>query len=346
MTSPDLRFDAAINPYGCSPKVVAALSRAVEERGYRHYGDPDAGALRAALAEHHGLSPENFIVYNGCGEGMVWQALTRLLLTRGNFICPFPSYERFVDIGRRAARAVIEVPLEGPDNHLPLERFIEQARSNEAALAMISSPNNPTGNCLLDEAALVTLLQALPSCTVVIDEAYAEYTGRSFAPLVRRFSNLIVLKTFSKAYGLAGLRVGYVTGHHRAMAAARQFQIPWSVDTLALTAAQAALADQGYLQQIVARINDDVASFGRALRLIPHLQVARTAANFFFVQLGQDGGQHDGGARYQALAPRLAERGLVVRRRPDFPGHIRVTCMLPPANALLLEVLAGSRGRA
>jgi histidinol-phosphate aminotransferase len=328
----DLRFDAAINPYGCSPAVVTALEQAVREREYRHYGDPDAQGLRIKLAAHHGLAPDNFAVYNGCGEGLVWQALTRLMLPRGSFICPFPSYERFVEIGRRAARQVIEVPLE-PGARLPVDRFIDEARKGEARLAMLSSPNNPTGNRLLDEATLLGLLAALPGCTIVVDEAYAEYTRHSFAPLVSRWENLIVLKTFSKAYGLAGLRVGYVVGHTRAIAEARRYQIPWSVDSLALLAAQTALGDQEYLERTVSRIGDDVAWFGRALEQIPGFAVAPTAANFFFVRTGQ--------ARYDELAPRLARAGMVLRRRPDFPDHVRITSMTRPANQRLLEVLAG-----
>ena len=119
MTTADLRFDAAINPHGCSPAVVAALEDAVRARGYRHYGDPDAGALRAQLGAHFDLPPESFLVYNGCGEGLVWQCLTRLLLPRGVFICPAPSYERFVAVGARSARHTVEVPLDGARWRLP-----------------------------------------------------------------------------------------------------------------------------------------------------------------------------------------------------------------------------------
>ena len=330
-----LRFDAAINPHGCSPAVVAALEDAVRARGYRHYGDPDAGRLRALLGAHFDLPPESFLVYNGCGEGLVWQCLTRLLLPRGTFICPAPSYERFVQVGARSARRIVEVPLEAPSWRLPLETFIDEARRSEANLAMISSPNNPTGNSLLDETSLVALLEALPDCTLIVDEAYAEYTGRSFAPLVRRFENLVVLKTFSKAYGLAGLRVGYVVAHPRVAAEARRYQIPWAVDSLALLAAETALGDQAYLREIVARIRGEVAAQGRALARFDHLRVSPTAANFHLVELA--------GIEYARLAPALARRGLVVRRRADMPAHVRVTSMTPEANAQLLDAFEESR---
>jgi histidinol-phosphate aminotransferase len=334
MTDPSLRFDAAINPHGCSPAVVTALENAVRARGYRHYGDPDAGRLRGLLGAHFDLPPESFLVYNGCGEGLVWQCLTRLLMTRGTFICPAPSYERFVAVGARSAHRLVEVPLEA-HWRLPLEAFIDAARSSNANVAMISSPNNPTGNRLLDEASLVALLEAVPACTVIVDEAYAEYTGHSFAPLVRRFENLVVLKTFSKAYGLAGLRVGYVVAHPTVTAAARRFQIPWSVDSLALLAAETALGDQAYLQEIVARIRGEVAAFGRELARFEFVRVSPTEANFHLVELT--------GIDYARLAPALARRGLVVRRRDDMPAHVRVTCMTSEANALLLESFEEAR---
>jgi histidinol-phosphate aminotransferase len=164
---------------------------------------------------------------------------------------------------------------------------------------------------------------------VIVDEAYAEYTGRSFAPLVRRHENLVVLKTFSKAYGLAGLRVGYVVAHPRVAAEARRYQIPWSVDSLALLAAETALVDQAYLAEIVARIRAEVAAFGSGLARFDFARVFPTDANFHLVELR--------GLEYAALAPALARRGLVVRRRADMPAHVRVTCMTPEANARLLE---------
>jgi histidinol-phosphate aminotransferase len=335
IVDPTLRFDAAINPHGCSPAVVAALEEAVRARGYRHYGDPDARRLRAQLGLHLDLPPECFLVYNGCGEGLVWQCLTRLLLARGTFICPAPSYERFVAVGARSARRIVEVPLEAPAWRLPVPRFIDEARRAEADVAMISSPNNPTGNRLLDEPTLVALLEALPACTVIVDEAYAEYTGRTFAPLVRRFDNLVVLKTFSKAYGLAGLRVGYVVASPRVAAEARRYQIPWAVDSLALLAAETALADQAYLREIVARIRGEVQALGCALTRFGHACVFPTDANFYLVELV--------GIGFARLQAALARRGLVVRRRDDMPAHVRVTSMTPEANAQLVDAFAEAR---
>jgi histidinol-phosphate aminotransferase len=331
--SDPLRFDAAINPYGCSPAATEALeAAAAAAHELRHYGDPDAGALRRRLAAHHELSPDNFVVYNGSGEGFVWLCLTRLLMPHKTMVCPYPSYERFVDVGRRCATQVVEVPLDPERWTLPIGALVTAVRAHDAALLMISSPNNPTGNRLLDEAQLESLLRDLPGTLVVIDEAYAEYGGLTFARLCLRFPNLVVLKTFSKAYGLAGLRVGYVVAHERAAAAFRGLQIPWSVDTLALAGAEAALGDQPYLRQIVLRIREDVAVFGAALAALPRVRVSPTDANFFLVELGAGG--------WERLGPRLEAHRMLVRRRADLPDRIRVTCMTPAMNQALLKVMA------
>jgi histidinol-phosphate aminotransferase len=333
MTQAELmRFDAAINPYGCSPAVVDALVAAAQARAFRHYGDVDARALREGLARHYHLHPDNFVVYNGSGEAHVWQCVARLLIARGVFICPYPSYERFVEVGRRCARSVVEVPLVPGSWTLPVDDFIAAARGSGATVAMISSPNNPTGNCILDESSLTTLLDALPECTFLLDEAYAEYTSTSFAGLVRTRRNLIVLKTFSKAYGLAGLRVGYLVAHPDVAAGARMIQIPWSVDSLALTAAEAALGDQAYLREVVTRIRNDLGHFQAGLGRLAHVRAYPSDANFVLAELV--------GTTWQSLEPRLAARGIVVRRRADMPEHIRVTCMTPEANEVLLQALA------
>jgi histidinol-phosphate aminotransferase len=327
-----LRFDAAINPYGCAPSVLEAISAAVTAPRLRGYGDPDAAGLRGELGRHFGLSPEHFVVYNGSGEAFVWLCLGRLMFPRRALVCPAPSYERFVEVGRRCATRLIEVPLAPERWALPLAAVIDAVRKSDAAAVMISSPNNPTGNQLLDEDSLPALLAAVPGTLVILDEAYADYGGRSFAPLVQRFANLVVLKTFSKAYGLAGLRVGYAVAHEKVCAPLRAVQIPWAVDTLALVGAEAALADQVHLAGTVARIRAETAAFGAALAACPGLRVYPTAANFFLVEAP---------GAWPALEPRLAERRLIVRRRPDMPDRFRVTCMTPEMNQVLLAALAG-----
>src|SRR4051812_6822506 len=257
MNEETLHFEAAINPYGCSPKVVETIERVAHQREYRFYGEPDAATLRERLAVHHDLSPENFVVSNGAGEALAWTFLLRLVMRRGQLIVPHPSYERFVEAGKRYSSELIEVALDEKDFTLSVENLIDEALGGGATLGLISNPNNPSGNLLLDERGLMKLLDGTPDCLWVIDEAYADYTGRSFARCVRERANLVVLCTFSKAYGLAGLRVGYAVAHPAVTKQLASVRLPWAVNSLSLAAAQAALEDQDYLKETVARIRGD-----------------------------------------------------------------------------------------
>jgi histidinol-phosphate aminotransferase len=327
-----LHFEAAVNPYGCSPLVVEALEAFARTKEFRAYGEPTARDLREELAARHELSPDNFVVYNGAGEALAWLFVFNLLMRRGRLVVPYPSYERFVEAGKRCAAEVIEVPLDEQDFSLPVERLIEEGQRRRASVGLISSPNNPTGNVLLDEAGLARLLEEMPECLWIVDEAYADYTGRSFARWVRDWPNLVVLRTFSKAYGLAGLRVGCAVAHQSVAGELARSRLPWSVNSMSLVAALAALRDQDYLRETVARILDDCARFHAALERIPGIKVYESAANFFLVRLDS--------LDPVRLKEGLAARRMHVRSRPDMPRHIRITSLRPEENARLLDALA------
>ena len=327
-----LPFHQAINPYGCSPRAAEAMAAFARSREYRHYGDPDAVSLREKLAAHHGLSPDNVLVYNGAGEALVWIFVARLLLPRAKLLVPYPSYERFVAVGRRTAAAVVEVPLAPAAWSLDVERTIAAARDEGVGVALLSSPNNPTGNLLLDDAALALLLDGAPDVLWIVDEAYADYAGVTFAPWALERPNLVVLRTFSKAYGLAGLRIGYAAGHVELMARLAAFRLPWNVGSMSLVAAEAAIEDQAYLKEVVAKIRADMAAFGKLLGPVPGLAPQPSDANFYLVESDR--------MDAAALAEQLAAQGIRVRTRDDMPRHFRVTSLLPEQNARLVEALA------
>jgi histidinol-phosphate aminotransferase len=327
-----LAFDQAINPYGCSPKVAEAMAAFALSRSYRFYGDPDARALREKLAAHHGLAPENLLVYNGAGEALVWIFVARLLLPQARLLVPYPAYERFVAVGARTAAEVVEVPLDPQDFSLDIDRVIETARARGAGVALLSNPNNPTGNLLVDEAAMARLLDEVPELLWIVDEAYADYAGVSHASWVAERRNLVVLRTFSKAYGLAGLRVGYAVGHVEEMTRLSAFRLPWNVGSMSLVAAETAIDDQEYLKDVVGKIRADREAFGAMLRSVPGLRPYPSDANFYLVALD--------GLNPPRLLEHLAAQRIRVRTRPDMPSHIRVTSLLPEQNARLVEALA------
>ena len=325
-----LRFEAATNPYGPSPKVREAMAAFARTGDFSRYDEEErAESLRGDLAAHWGLSPDHFIVYNGSGEAVVWLFLARLLLERQRLLIPSPSYERFVALGQRCAAAVVQVPLREDDFALVPERFIEAGRQSGARVLLMSSPNNPTGNLLCGEREMAHLLDGLPDCLCIVDEAYADYAGDSFVPWVRERENLVVLRTFSKAYGMAGLRVGYAVGPEPVIVALARMQVPWAVNGLSLAAAQAALADQEYLKKTVARIRGDCQGLYDGLNQRPWLRAYPSAANFFWVRCE--------GMGPERLRAGLEERRVRARWRQDAPGFVRLTSLRPEDNEYLLE---------
>ena len=336
MSEQALGFDIPINPYGCSPKAVEAMVALARSREYRFYGDETGASLREQLAAHFQLSPENFIVYNGSSEALVWLFAAHLLFQqnppcRSRLILAWPSFDLYAEVGRRFGAEVIEIPLSPHHFSLDLDRVIELGRRQKGTVVVLTNPNNPTGNLLLDAQTLTYVLEQLPDCVVVVDEAYADYAGITFAPWVRERPNLVVVRTFSKAYGLAGLRIGYLALHTTKTQILSQFRIPWSADSMSLVAAQAALEDQGYLQRVVARIRADCADLQSAVRILPHFHVYPSLTNFFLVRMSGIDPRH--------LQTHLTTHGIRVFRRSDMPQYIRLSSLTQEANRHLLDVL-------
>ena len=175
------------------------------------------------------------------------------------------------------------------------------------------------------------LLDELPDCLCIVDEAYADYAGHSYVSWVQERENLVVLRTFSKAYGMAGLRVGYAIGPKPVIAALGQMQVPWAVNELSLVAARAALADQGYLQEIVAQIRGDCQALYEGLSERMWLRAYPSAANFFWVRCGGIGSER--------LRAGLEKRQIRVRWRQDAPGFVRLTSLRTQDNEYLLAAL-------
>ena len=225
----------------------------------------------------------------------------------------------------------MEVSLDEKDFSLSVEQLIEEGKRGRASVGLISNPNNPTGNRLLDRQGIERLLDEMPECLWIVDEAYADYVGESFAACVRERPNLVVLRTFSKAYGLAGLRVGCAVAHRSVADELSRSRLPWAVNSMSLIAAREALRDQAYLKEIVARIRDDCHELYAMLKRIPHAQVYPSAANFFLVRFDSIDALR--------LKDYLAARGMHVRTRPDMPEYLRITSLRPEENARLLGAL-------
>ena len=317
------------NPLGPGPQVRAALQAQIAD--VPRYPDGGAYELRRALARHHDLEPACVTVGNGSND--VLDMIARVFLWAGRESL-FSQYAFAVyPISSMAVGATLRVaPAKDYGHDLDAMRGLI---TDQTGVVWIANPNNPTGTCL-DAGPLRAFIEAVPSNTlVVVDEAYFEYADDGNRPDTSRwlgdFPNLIVTRTFSKAYGLAALRVGYGLSHPDVADLLNRVRQPFNVDSFAQAAALAALADREHLQRSVELNRRGMQQLEEGVRRIG-LQFIPSAGNFLTIDLGREAGPVD-----QALL-RL---GVITRPVANYglPNHLRVSIGLEAENERFLQAL-------
>jgi histidinol-phosphate aminotransferase len=299
-------------PYPPLPSVVDAVAAALVQ-GNR-YPDPAATELVGALAARYSLPPDQVAV--GCGSVSLVQSLVQVTADAGDeVVYAWRSFEAYPGFVKVAGAVPVEVPLRGAEHDL---EAMAAAVTDRTRLVLLCTPNNPTGPALL-HAAVAAFLDRVPSdLVVVLDEAYAEFVDDPDAVdgtrLLAAHPNLAVLRTFSKAYGLAGLRVGYcLSGSPELAAAMRRVGVPFAVSLPAQVAAVASLAASDELAERVAAVVAQREPLRAALRTLGH-DVPPSQGNFVWLPAG---------AGSDALAARFEAAGVLVR---CFSGEgVRVT---------------------
>jgi histidinol-phosphate aminotransferase len=316
-------------PFGPLPAAQAAAAAALA--GANRYPDNAATALRDALAAHYGVAPEQVLVGNGSVQ--LCQHLFLTTVEPGDeVVFGWPSFEAYPIQAQQADATVVRVPL--VDHTYDLDTMGDRV-TDRTRLVFVCTPNNPTGT-VVSSAAGERFLDRVPAdCLVVFDEAYREFVTTPDTPdgldLVAAHDNVLVLRTFSKAYGLAGLRVGYAIAQPDVIDALRKLHVPFEVNAVAQAAAIASLAADGEMR---ARVDGVIAERGRVLDALRALglPVVPSEANFLWLDLP------DAASDLCAYGER---RGVVLR---SFAGvGIRVTIGTPVENDRMLEMLAGAR---
>ena len=316
-----VKLDANENLYGPIPEVVEAMTKA----DLHIYPDPGQGALREAIADYVGVDATQVVA--GSGADDLIDIVIRLVQPRSVAIAT-PTFGMYDFLARIERARVVEVPR--------LEGFAVDLRGTEAAVAagaqivFVTSPNNPTGNSL--SLAEAEALCALPA-VVVVDEAYVEFGGRTNVPLLSRYPNLVILRTFSKWAGLAGLRVGYALSHPQLAAWMMAIKQPYNVSVVGDAAARAALAHRGLVFE---RVRCIVAERDRLSKLVGALGWLRplpSDSNFVLFEVA--------GRSAREVAAALRRRGVLVRyyERPDLQNYIRISAGRPEDTDRLLDEL-------
>ncbi len=326
-----LRLHQNENTGGCSPAVLEALARL---RGDQIGFYPPYEAATRACAAYLGVEPDRLSLVNGLDEGLMALSVGYLRPTAGGkvpeAIIPEPAFEIFAIDTEVAGGRVVRVP-PSPDFVFPLQGVLD-AISSITRVVFLTNPNNPTG-VSMSKDEIRTVARRVPAEAVVfVDEAYAEFSGETFIPDLPNFPNVIVGRTFSKAFGLAGLRIGAITGHPEALEPLRLAVPVYSVNIAAVVAVQAALQDRDYLRHYLRQVEESKAMLYAACERL-ELKYWKSAANFVLV---------DAGDHVDALVKGAAARGIYLRDRstePGCAGCFRVTAGMVPHTARCIEVM-------
>jgi histidinol-phosphate aminotransferase len=320
------------HPFGPSPKALEAI-RAATTDSLRLYPDPNADALKAALALHHGVSADQIFVGNGSDEVLA-HAFMALLKHDAPLWFPditysfYPVYCGLYGINYKTIPLTDDFSLNA-DDYLP--------RAGDAAGAIIfPNPNAPTGKAL-SLADVERIVAGNPQAVVLIDEAYVDFGAQSAVALVAKYPNLVVAHTFSKSRSLAGLRVGYAIGQASLIEALERVKNSFNsypLDRLALAGAVASVQDDAYFRESCAKVIATREVLVRDLTALG-FEVLPSAANFIFARHPK----HDGAQ----LASALREQAMIVRhfKLPRIDQYLRITV---GTDAQCAALVAGLRG--
>ncbi len=318
------------NPLGCSDLARAAMEKELAE--IARYPDGGGFALRNALAEKHGVEPACITLGNGSND--VLDMIARVFLESGEESLFSEHAFAVYPISSQAVGATLKMAPASTGYGYDLDAMLERT-TGRTRVIWIANPNNPTGTWI-SAADLHAFIAKVPeSCMVVVDEAYIEYVQEPDYPdasqWLSEFPHLIVTRTFSKAYGLAGLRVGYGLSHPDVADLLNRVRQPFNVNTMAQAAAAAALQDQAFIERVVelntAGMKQLVEGFGAmGLEYIP------SVGNFICVDVGRPGAEVD---------QVLLREGCITRPIANYglPNHLRVSIGLAEENQRLLEAL-------
>lgn len=329
-----VKLDANERPRDLPPALKERILTRLREMPFNRYPEASGLSLRQAIATAHGLSVD--MVQLGCGSSEILQALCLALAGPGRAVVyAAPSFSMYPVYAAVAGSRAVPVPL-GADFALTPAAAVAAVRQAGPGVVLLCNPNNPTG--LAVPLAAIEEIAAAVSVPVVVDEAYYEFYGETALPLLARYPHLAVTRTFSKAYGLAGARVGYLLAAPALCRAVARVLLPYHVNALSLAAAEAVFADQAVMQAAVAEVTAERQRLAAALAALPGVAVYPSRTNFLLVRVPPAA----------QVAAQLAARGVAVRAFGGVPALadcVRVTVGTAAENERLLRAWRDIAGR-
>src|ERR1017187_3479943 len=306
-----LRLDFNENTFAASPKVIERLRQTTAE-GLTKY--PEREGVERAAAAHFGLQPDQVLLTNGVDEAI--HLVCAAFLEEGDeALIATPTFFMYeVSVGMMTGH--LRSVQADPSFEFPYARFLD-AMTLRTKLIIVASPNNPTG-AVVSREHLLAICGAAPQAVVMVDEAYYHFHGETLFADVGKVPNLIVARTFSKAYGMASLRIGMLAGNAELMKYVRKVSSPYNVNGVALDCLPVGLADDAYVQWYAEQVRTGLARMMDGLRALG-VDFFPSHANFVLMKIG---------AKHVELVKAMRARGVLLRDRstdPGCDGYVRIT---------------------
>ena len=327
-----LRLHLNENTGGCSARVLDAITH-VKPSDVSTY--PSYPSVIRATAAHFGVDPDWVLLTNGLDEGILMAAVGHIARAKrydAETIIPLPAFDPYPNSTAAVGATAVRIP-PGLDYTFTTQAVID-AVTPRTRMIFLNTPNNPTGQ-LIPIPDLERIATAAPDAVVLIDEAYIEFGGTTFLPRMAKYPNVLLGRTFSKAYGLAGLRVGVCIGQPQVLDAVRAVTLPFNINSVALAAVPAALSDTQFLPRYAAEVHESRELLYAACERLG-LPYWKSAANYILVRVGETA----------PFVQALAARKIHVRDRskdPTTPGCIRITAGMVDHTRSAIEALDAVR---
>ncbi len=319
----EIKLDAQENPYQLPDKLKEKLSRILSEVELNRYPDPGCSELRIKIGEYCNLEAGNILVGNGSDE-----LILMLFLACGGVgkkaVFPVPTFSMYRILSRLTGTGYRGVPLE--ENFALPAKKIMSARPD---MLFITYPNNPTGNCF-SRKKIIDIVENTAGL-VVIDEAYFEFSGKTFRDRLNRYDNLVILRTFSKAFSLAGIRAGYIMGGKKIIKELEKVQLPYNVSIVNQKLLEAVMSERDLIKPVVEKLNRSREKLMTGLKRIEGITPYPSEANYILMKIDN----------IDKVVRNLKRNNIKVREFSDesLKNHLRVTVGTDRENKKLIEAL-------
>ncbi len=320
-----IRMDLNESAWGCSPKVLEAI-RNVDSREVSAYPDYQDFAERIAI--HFQISPENIVITNGADDGI--RAVMQTYIEDGDQTLMMEPSFGMIPIQAKVMGAEVHSILYQSNFSFPIDQFLEAINPDVCVIALVR-PDSPTGT-VISQSDVIHILRAAPESIILLDETYHHFIKETCIDLIKEFHNLVVLQSFSKAYGLAGLRLGFVASYEKNIQQLNKVNPPFAANTVAIKAGLAAMSDSHHLKRIIEEMEYEKAFLVEELTRMG-LDVRNTGANFVLLRVGDQA---------DVIHQELVEKNILVKnlnRLPLLNGHFRVSISTRNENEMFLQAL-------